>query len=77
MSDLSPDEKGILAEHLKAVQADRFSLSPRIKRMRSILDKLQPPALQARAATDDEAARRPSMVVPRVRGTKLGRVVKS
>ena len=44
MSDLSPDDKAVIAGLLRdTIAADRFPLSPRIKRMRAILNKLDPP----------------------------------
>jgi tetrahydromethanopterin S-methyltransferase subunit B len=70
MSDLSPDDKAILAEHLKDVIAtDRFPMSPRIKSLRAILNKI------AQAAPPEPAAfpplkppGRPSMMVARIHG---------
>ena len=45
MSDLSPDDKAVIAGLLRdTIAADRFPLSPRIKRWQAILDKLDPPA---------------------------------
>ncbi len=45
MSDLSPDDKAVIAGLLRdTIAADRFPLSPRIKRWQAILDKLAPPA---------------------------------
>ena len=45
MSDLSPDDKAAIAGLLRdMITADRFPLSPRIKRWQAILDKLAPPA---------------------------------
>jgi len=43
MSDLSPDDKAIIAEQLRqTIAADRFPLSPRIKALKTVLDKLAP-----------------------------------
>ena len=45
MSDLSPDDKAVIAGLLRdTIAADRFPLSPRIKRWQAILDKLASPA---------------------------------
>jgi hypothetical protein len=45
MSDLTPDDKAALVELLRhTITADPFPLSPRVKRWRAILDKLEPPA---------------------------------
>ena len=46
--ELSDDDKAILAELLRdTIAADRFPLSPRIRRLKAILDKLDPPAPRA------------------------------
>jgi hypothetical protein len=43
--DLDDDEKAALIELLTdTIAADRFPLSPRVKRWQAILDKLDPPA---------------------------------
>ena len=43
--ELSDDDKAILAALLREIIArDRFPLSPRVKRFKAILDKLDPPA---------------------------------
>jgi hypothetical protein len=43
--DLSDADKAALVALLKAtIAADRFPLSPRIRSLRRILDKLEPPA---------------------------------
>ena len=43
--DLSPEDRAAIAALLRdTIAADRFPLSPRITRMRAILDKLEPPA---------------------------------
>jgi len=42
--DLSPEDCAAIAALLRdTIAADRFPLSPRIKRWRLILDKLEPP----------------------------------
>jgi len=42
--DLSDADKAALVALLKAtIAADRFSLSPRVRALRRILDKLEPP----------------------------------
>jgi hypothetical protein len=46
-SDLTPDDRAILAELLReTIERDRFPLSPRIRSLRAILAKLDPPAPQ-------------------------------
>jgi hypothetical protein len=43
MRDLTPDDKAVIAELLRnAITADRYPLSPHVKRWRAILDKLEP-----------------------------------
>ena len=43
--DLSPEDCAAIAALLRdTIAADRFPMSPRIKRMRAILNKLDPPA---------------------------------
>ena len=43
--DLSPEDCAAIAALLRdTIAADRFPMSPRIKRMRAILYKLDPPA---------------------------------
>jgi hypothetical protein len=43
--DLTEDDKAVLVELLReTIERDRFPLSPRIKRLRAILAKLDPPA---------------------------------
>jgi hypothetical protein len=43
--DLTDDDKTILVELLReTIAADRFPLSPRVRRLKAILVKLDPPA---------------------------------
>ena len=47
MHDLSPEDRAAIAALLRdTIAADRFPMSPRIKRMREILHKLDPPEPQ-------------------------------
>jgi hypothetical protein len=47
LPDLTDDDKVALAELLRdTIAADRFPLSPRVRRLRAILAKLAPPAPQ-------------------------------
>jgi hypothetical protein len=42
--DLSPEDRAAIAALLRdTIAADRFPLSPRVSRMREILNKLDPP----------------------------------
>ena len=46
--ELNDDDKAILRELLRnTIAADRFPLSPRIRRLQAILDMLDPPAPRA------------------------------
>jgi hypothetical protein len=57
--DLNDDDKAALVELLREViAADRYPLSPRIRKLRAILDKLVPPAPPARTASGTEAGGR-------------------
>ena len=43
--DLTDDDKAILADLLReTIERDRFPLSPRVRRLETILAKLDPPA---------------------------------
>jgi hypothetical protein len=43
--DLTPDDTAILVEPLReTIERDRFPMSPRIKSLKAILTKLDPPA---------------------------------
>ena len=47
MHDLSPEDRAAIAALLPdTIAADRFPMSPRIKRMRAILHKIEPPEPQ-------------------------------
>jgi hypothetical protein len=44
-ANLTDDDRADLARFLReAIEADRFPLSPRIRKLRAILDKLEPPS---------------------------------
>jgi len=68
MSDLSPDDKAIIAEQLRqTIAADRFPLSPRIKALKTVLDKLEPPAPRAELPPVKPPGE-PSMLLAKKRG---------
>jgi len=68
--DLSPEDCAAIAALLRdTIAADRFPLSPRVKKMRAILHKLDPPAPLPPLKPPGE----PSMVAARMRGTKWRR----
>ncbi len=44
-SDLTEDDKAIIVELLReTIDRDRFPLSPKVKRLKAVLAKLDPPA---------------------------------
>ena len=63
-SDLTPEDKAILAELLReTIAADyRFPMSPRLRSLQAILDKLEAPAVVS------EAGGQPSMLFGKNRG---------
>jgi hypothetical protein len=72
--NLSPEDYATLAALLRdTIAADRFPLSPRVRRWRAILDKLEPPAPTREPLPPLKPAGEPSMVVARMRGTKRRR----
>ena len=74
MTDLSDTDKADLAALLRAtIAADRFPLSPRVRRWKAILDKLEPPAPEREPLPPLKPTGEPSMVVARMRGTKRRR----
>ena len=74
MTDLSDTDKADLAALLRAtIAADRFPLSPRVRRWKAILDKLEPPASKREPLPPLKPSGEPSRVVARMRGTKRRR----
>ena len=72
--DLSPEDCAAIAALLRdTIAADRFPLSPRIKKMRAILHKLEPPAPKPAPLPPLKPPGEPSMVAARMRGTKWRR----
>ena len=71
----------VVPEAIKAIErigqgytsADRFPLSPRVRRWKAILDKLEPPAPKREPLPPLKPPGEPSMVVARMRGTKRRR----
>jgi len=74
MVDLTAAEKATIAALLReTIAADRFPLSPRIRRLKAILDKLEPPLPEPEPLPPRKPPGEPSMVVARMRGTKRRR----
>ena len=66
--DLTDDDKAILAELLReTVERSRFLLSPRIRSLKMILDKLDPPPAQPDPLPPPKPPGERSMVRPRKR----------
>jgi hypothetical protein len=72
--NLTPDDYATLAALLRdTIAADRFPLSPRVRSLKAILDKLEPPAPKREPLPPMKPPGEPSMVVARMRGTKRRR----
>ena len=62
--DLSENDKAILVELLKAmIEADRFPRAPRVKRLRGILAKLDPPAPRSEPLPPPKPPGEPSLAL--------------
>jgi hypothetical protein len=72
-TELTDQDKGMLAKLLReTIAADRFPLSPRVRRWQAILDKLEPPA-QRPEPPPLKPPGTPSMVVARMRNPRRRR----
>jgi hypothetical protein len=66
--DLPDDDKAILADLLReTIERDRFPLSPRVRRLKAILDKLDPPAPRAEPLPPPKPPGERSMALTRKR----------
>jgi hypothetical protein len=66
--DLSEDDKTILVELLReTIECDRFPLSPRIKSLKAILAKLDPPAPRPEPLPAPKPPGEPSSVLAKKR----------
>ena len=67
-TDLTPDDKAALIELLReTIEGDRFPLSPRIKSLRMILAKLDPPAPRPEPLPAPKPPGEPSMALRKKR----------
>lgn len=74
--DLTDADKATIATLLRdTIAADKFPLSPRVRRWKAILDKLKPPPPNREPLLPLKPAGEPSLVVARMRGTKRRRSV--
>jgi hypothetical protein len=71
MSDLTPDDRAAIAGILRdMIAADRFPLSPRVRSLKAILDKLEPAKPRPAPLPPLKPPGEPSMVVARTREAK-------
>jgi hypothetical protein len=69
--ELDDAEKAALVELLKqAIAADPFPLSPRVRTLRGILDKLQPPSPRAEPLPPPKPSGTPSLLLARKKGRR-------
>jgi len=69
--DLTDDERRELIALLRRViAADPFPLSPRVRLLRGILDKLQPPSPRAEPSPPPKSAGTPSLFLARKKGRR-------
>jgi hypothetical protein len=69
--DLTDDETAALIELLRGtIDRDRFPLSPRIRQLRAILTKIEPPAPRAAPYPAPKPIGEPSMVLAKRRGRR-------
>ena len=72
--NLSPEDYAAIAALLRdTIAADRFPLSPRVRRWKAVLDKLDPQKPRPAPLPPIKPPGEPSMVVARMRGTKRRR----
>lgn len=66
MPDLTDDDYTEIAALLRqAIDTDRYPLSPRVRRLRAILDKIEPPAPKPQPLPPPRPAREPSLYLQR------------
>ena len=69
--DLDDAEKAaLIAEVKRIIAADPFPLSPRVRTLRGILDKLQPPSPRAEPYPAPKPADTPSLLLARKKGRR-------
>jgi hypothetical protein len=69
--ELDEGEKAALVELLKrTIAADPFPLSPGVRTLRGILDKLQPPSRRAAPYPAPKPAGTPSLLLARKKGRR-------
>jgi hypothetical protein len=67
-AELTDDDKAILVEHLReTIAADRFQLSPPVRRLKAILVKLDPPAARPEMSPPPTPPGEQSMALTRKR----------
>jgi hypothetical protein len=69
--ELDDSEKAALVELLReAIATDRFPLSPRIQKLRAVLDKLEPPAPRPEPFPAPKPIGEPSHVLAKRKGRR-------
>jgi hypothetical protein len=69
--ELDDSEKAALVELLReAIATDRFPLSPRIQKLRAVLDKLEPPAPRLEPFPASKPIGEPSHVLAKWKGRR-------
>jgi hypothetical protein len=69
LPDLSPEEYAEVVRLVRsAIDGDRYPLSARVRKLRSILDKLEPPAPKPIPFPPPKPAGTPSLVYAKLRG---------
>jgi hypothetical protein len=69
--ELDDDEKAALVALLKrTIAADPYPLSPRVRRLRAILAKLQPPSARPQPHPAPKPAGTPSLLLARKKGRR-------
>ena len=72
--ELDDSERRALSAELKQIiAADRFPLSPRIRKLQAILDKLDPPAARPQPHPAPKPPGEPSAMLQRMRGPRRRR----
>jgi hypothetical protein len=74
LPDLSPEEYAEIVRLVRsAMDGDRYPLSSRVRRLRAILDKLEPPAVNPEPWPAPKPVGQPSLVYAKLRGGRRNR----
>jgi hypothetical protein len=64
------DKAALIAEVKRTIAADPFPMSPRVRTLRGILEKLQPPSRRAEPYPAPKPAGTPSLLLARKKGRR-------